>query len=174
MMKSGSDNQELVRDNLVEVTVDLVAANDTNGSGTIELEAGEQYIPFRIDLPHPDELPPTLINKLDTPYIDWKYEIHATLRRNYFFSATRVVKHDLILRRPIGATSDNDLTASMDRPGQYRSKLTAPGRLVLGQDRLLAKAELKARSKEFMIKEVDCAIIQLEEIDYVAKNAPAT
>jgi len=171
MMNSGTPEQELVRDDLVEATVDLVAANDTNGSGTIEIEAGEQFIPFRIDLPRPSELPPTLINKLDTPYIDWKYEIHATLRRNYFFSTTRVVKHDLILRRPIGPTSDNELTASMDRPGQYRSKLTASGRLVLGQDRLLAKAELKARNKEYMIKEVDCAIIQIEDIDYVTKNA---
>ncbi|KAF9086796.1 hypothetical protein BGX29_008037 [Mortierella sp. GBA35] len=174
MVNSGSADQELVRDDLVQVTVDLIAANDTDGSGTIVLEAGEQYIPFRIDLPSPHELPPTLINKLDTPYIDWKYEIHATLRRDYFFSTTRVVKHDLILRRPIGATSDNELTASMDRPGQYRSKLTTPGRLVLGQDRLLAKAELKARSKEFMIKEVDCAIIQVEDIDYVTKSAPST
>ncbi|KAF9925784.1 hypothetical protein FBU30_004490 [Linnemannia zychae] len=174
MVNIGTDKQELVRDDLVQVTVDLIAANDTDGTGTITVDAGEQYIPFRIDIPNPDELPPTLINKLDTPYIDWKYEIHATLRRNYLFSTTRVVKHELILRRPIGPTCENELTASMDRPGQYRSKLTTPGRLVLGQDRLLAKAELKARNKEFMIKEVDCAIIQYENIDYVTKNGPAT
>ncbi|KAF9929765.1 hypothetical protein BGZ75_002595 [Mortierella antarctica] len=163
-------HQAVVRESLVESTVDLVAANDTDGRGTIRLESGQQYIPFRIDLPRAGELPPTLINKLDTPYIDWKYEIHATLRRDFFFSSTRVVKHDLILRRPITPTSDSVLTASMDRPGQYRSKLTAPGRIVLGQDRLQATAELKARSKEFMIKEVECAIVQMEEIEYLTKR----
>ncbi|KAG0203361.1 hypothetical protein BGX28_004359 [Mortierella sp. GBA30] len=163
-------DQAIIRESLIESSVDLIAANDTEGRGTIHMEAGQQYIPFRIDIPRSGELPPTLINKLDTPYIDWKYEIHATLRRDYFFSSTRVVKHDLILRRPIPPTSDSVLTASMDRPGQYRSKLTAPGRIVLGQDRLHATAELKARSKEFMIKEVDCALVQIEDIEYLTKR----
>ncbi|KAF9411915.1 hypothetical protein BGZ76_005283 [Entomortierella beljakovae] len=170
MLNIDTPDQEIVHEALVKSSVDLVAANDTDGRGVIHLEQGEQYIPFRIDLPRPSELPPTLINKLDTSFIDWKYEIHATLRRDYFFSVTRVVKHDLILRRPIAPNCDNTLSTSMDREGQYRSKLTAPGRIVLGQDRLQAQVELKARSKEFMIKEVECAIIQLEEIDYVTRN----
>ncbi|KAF9346609.1 hypothetical protein BGX26_001871 [Mortierella sp. AD094] len=171
MLNIDTPHQAVVRETLIKSEVDLIAANDTEGRGVIHLEEGQQYIPFRIDIPTPGELPPSLINKLDTPYVDWKYEIHATLRRDYFFSTTRVVKHDLILRRPIPPTSDSILTTSSDRTGQYRSKLTTPGRIVLGQDRLLAKAELKARTKEFMIKEVDCALIQLEEIDFVTKKA---
>ncbi|KAG0006887.1 hypothetical protein BGZ65_002295 [Modicella reniformis] len=171
MLNIDTPHQAIIREPLISSSMDLIAANDTQGTGTIQLDAGEQYIPFRIDIPRSGELPPTLINKLDTPYIDWKYEIHATMRRDYFFSSTRVVKHDLILRRPIAPTSEeSDLTTSMDRPGQYRSKLTAPGRIVLGQDRLQAKAELKARSKEFLIKEVDCALVQIEEIDYETKR----
>ncbi|KAG0329138.1 hypothetical protein BGZ99_003289 [Dissophora globulifera] len=169
MMNIGTPAQELIRETLVDWSTDLIAANDTDGSGTIHLEAGKNSIPFRLDLPQPDELPPTLINKLDTPYIDWKYEIHATLRRQFFLSKTRVVKHDLILRRPIAPTVDSVLTTSMDHRGQYRSKLTVPGQLVLGQDRVAAQAELKARSKEFMIKEVECTILQTEEIDYTTK-----
>ncbi|KAF9179072.1 hypothetical protein BGZ51_004756 [Haplosporangium sp. Z 767] len=170
MLNIDTPDQALVRESLIESSMDLIAANDTEGRGVIRLEAGQQYIPFRIDIPRSGELPPTLINKLDTPYIDWKYEIHATLCRDYFFSSTRVIKHDLILRRPIAPSSDNTLTTSMDRQGQYRSKLTVPGRLVLGQDRVLAKAELKARSKEYMIKEVDCAIVQIEDIDYKTRR----
>ncbi|KAG0371008.1 hypothetical protein BC939DRAFT_465193 [Gamsiella multidivaricata] len=169
MLNVDTPEHAIVREPLVSSSVDLVAANDTDGRGIIHIDAGEQYIPFRIDIPRAYELPPTLINKLDTPYIDWKYEIHATLRRSYFFSSTRVVKHDLILRRPIAPTSESTLTASMDRSGQYKSKLTAPGRLVLGQDRLLAKVELETRNKEFMIKEVDCSIVQIEEVDYVTR-----
>ncbi|KAI1314748.1 hypothetical protein EDD11_001763 [Mortierella claussenii] len=170
MLNIDTSHQGLARETLIGSSVDLIAANDTDGRGVIHVEEGLQYIPFRIDIPHSGELPPTLINKLDTPFIDWKYEIHATMRRDYFFSSTRVIKHDLILRRRIAPTCDHLLTTSMDRPGQYRSKLTVPGRLVLGQDRLQAKAELKARSKEFMIKEADCAIVQIEDIDYVTKR----
>lgn len=170
MLNIDTPHQAVIREPLISSSVDLIAANDTQGHGTIQLEAGEQYIPFRIDIPRSGELPPTLINKLDTPYIDWKYEIHATIRRDYFFSSTRVVKHDLVLRRPIAPTSDCELTTSMDRPGQYRSKLTVPGRLVLGQDRLQAKAELKARSKGFLIKNVECALVQTEDIDYETKR----
>ncbi|ORZ20939.1 hypothetical protein BCR41DRAFT_350639 [Lobosporangium transversale] len=170
MLNIDTPAQGLIRETLISSEVDLVAANDTDGRGVIRLEEGQQYIPFRIDIPQPGKLPPTLINKLDTPYIDWKYEIHATLRRDYFFSSTRVVKHDLILRRPIEPACDSNLTTSMDRPGQYRSKLTVPGRIVLGQDRLLAKAEMKARNKEFMIKDVDCAVVQIEDIDYVTRR----
>ncbi|KAF9170112.1 hypothetical protein BGX21_006633 [Mortierella sp. AD011] len=163
-------HQAVVRETLIKSEVDLIAANDTEGRGVIYIDEGQQYLPFRIDIPNPGELPPTLINKLDTHYIDWKYEIHTTLRRNYFFSTTRVVKHELILRRPIAPTCDSILATSSDRTGQYRSKLTAPGRIVLGQDRLSAKAELKARTKEFMIREVDCALIQLEEVDFTTRE----
>lgn len=170
MLNIDTSDQALARENLIETTVDLIAANDTEGRGTIKLDSGEQYIPFRIDLPRSGELPPTLINKLDTPYIDWKYEIHATLCRDYFFSSTRVVKHDLVLRRPIPSSGDDMLTTSVDQPGQYRSKLSTPGRLVLGQDRLLVKAELKARSKSYMMKELECAVIQIEDIDFVTKR----
>ncbi|KAF9300914.1 hypothetical protein BGZ74_007340 [Mortierella antarctica] len=170
MLNIDTSDQALAREDLIETTVDLIAANDTEGRGTIHLDSGEQYIPFRIDLPRSGDLPPTLINKLDTPYIDWKYEIHASLRRDYFFSATRVVKHDLVLRRPIPSSGDDMLTTSVDQPGQYRSKLSTPGRLVLGQDRLLAKAELKARSKSYMIRELDCSVIQIEDVDYRTKR----
>ncbi|KAF9112132.1 hypothetical protein BGX27_003945 [Mortierella sp. AM989] len=171
MLNVETSSQEVVHETLISSSVDLIAANDTGGRGVIHFEEGKQFIPFRIDLPNPGELPPTLINKLDTPYIDWKYEIHATLCRDYFFSSTRIVKNDLILRRPIPPTCDSILTTSSDRSGQYRSKLTTPGRIVLGQDQLKAKAELKARTKEFMIREVDCAIVQLEEVDFVTKKA---
>ncbi|KAG0346690.1 hypothetical protein BG004_001084 [Podila humilis] len=170
MLNIDTPDQGLAREDLVETTVDLIAANDTEGRGIIKLESGDQYIPFRIDLPRSGELPPTLINKLDTPFIDWKYEIHAKLRRDYFFSSTRVVKHDLILRRPIPSSGDESMTTSVDQPGRYRSKLTYPGRVVLGQDRLTAKAELKARSKSYMIKELECSVIQNEEIDYRTKR----
>jgi len=219
MVKISSPQQNLVRDTLVESTVDLIAANDNEGLGTIRLEAGEQYIPFRIDLPRTGVLPPTLINKLDTPYIDWKYEIHATLRRDYFFSTTRVVKHDLILRRSIappevlvepaaveqegdsaavsstesvphhlgrllgiksstdvGATAEAEagvVSASIDRAGEYRSKIRVPGSVVLGQDRLKAIVDLKARNKAFVIKEVDCAIVQTEDINYDTQRGGA-
>ncbi|KAF9425751.1 hypothetical protein BGZ94_007253 [Podila epigama] len=170
MLNIGTPEQALAREDLISTTVDLIAANDTEGRGTITLDSGDQYIPFRIDIPRSGELPPTLINKLDTPFIDWKYEIHASLQRNYFFSSKRVVKHDLIMRRPIAATGDTELTTSVDQPGQYRSKLTTPGRLVLGQDRLTAKAELKSRSKSYMIKELECGVVQIEEIDYRTKR----
>ncbi|GJJ77207.1 hypothetical protein EMPS_09566 [Entomortierella parvispora] len=218
MVKIETPNQNLVRNTLVEATVDLIAANDTDGRGTIRLEEGQQYIPFRIDLPRTGTLPPTLINKLDTPYIDWKYEIHATLRRDYFFSTTRVVKHDLILRRPIappqallepaaaveeagvtvsstesvhhhlsrllGIKSSSEgeakaeaeegvVAASIDRAGEYRSKIKVPGTMILGQDRLKATVELKARNKAFVIKEVDCAIVQTEDIDYDTRRGGA-
>ncbi|KAF9585650.1 hypothetical protein BGW38_001368 [Lunasporangiospora selenospora] len=170
MLNIDTPHQTLVREKLIETTVDLIAANDTEGRGVLSFEAGDQYIPFRIDLPRSGELPPTLINKLDTPFIDWKYEIHATMRRDYFFSSTRVTKHDLILRRPISPTSDADMVTSMDRPGHFRSKLTFPGRLILGQDRIGAKAELKARNKSFMIKEIDCSIVQTENIHYLTRR----
>ncbi|KAG0223924.1 hypothetical protein B0O80DRAFT_437976 [Mortierella sp. GBAus27b] len=171
MLNIDTPQQAVIREPLIGSSMDLVAANDTQGRGTIQLEAGEQFIPFRIDIPRSGELPPTLINKLDTHYIDWKYEIHATLCRDYFFSSTRVIKHDLILRRRIAPTADSELTSSVDRPGQYRSKLTVPGRIVLGQDRLVAKAELKARSKEFLIRSVECAVVQTEDLDYETKRA---
>jgi hypothetical protein len=170
MLNIDTPDQAIIREPLISSSMDLIAANDTQGHGTIKLDAGDQYLPFRIDIPRSGELPPTLINKLDTPYIDWKYEIHATMRRDYFFSSTRVVKRDLIFRRPIAPTAECELTTSMDRSGQYRSKLTTPGRIVLGQDRLQAKVELKARNKEFLIKEVECAIVQTEEIDYETKR----
>ncbi|KAG0054878.1 hypothetical protein BGZ83_010216 [Gryganskiella cystojenkinii] len=206
MVKIESPHQNVVRSTLVETSVDLIAANDTEGRGTIRLEEGQQYIPFRIDIPRTGELPPTLINKLDTPYIDWKYEIHATLRRDYFFSSTRVVKHDLIFRRPIappaalvaslptaeessgssphhhlakllGIKSSSNVdakaeaeqgfvSASIDHKGEYRSKVVVPGSMVLGQDRVKVQVDLKARNKAFMIKEVDCAIVQTEDINY--------
>ncbi|KAF8940724.1 hypothetical protein BGZ58_005052 [Dissophora ornata] len=170
MLNVETPHQGVIRETLLTSSTDLIAANDTDGHGIISFESGEQYIPFRLDIPRSDDLPPTLINKLDTHYIDWKYEIHATIRRDFFFSKTRVVKHDLIFRRPIEPTCESELSTSMDRAGQYKSKLTAPGRIVLGQDRLSVKAELEARSMEFMIREVDCAVVQTEDIDYVTRE----
>ncbi|KAF9916931.1 hypothetical protein BX616_002416 [Lobosporangium transversale] len=169
----------IVHERLVGSTFDLIAANDTEGHGTIRVpESGTQYLPFRIDLPHPDVLPPTLINKLDTHYIDWKYEIHATLQRDSIFSSTRIVKHDLILRRPIpttvGASEDQSstplLTASTDLPKQFRCKVTIPSRISLNQEKLRATVDMKARHKSFMIKEIDIAVVQTEDINYTTKR----
>ncbi|KAG0215813.1 hypothetical protein BGX28_008124 [Mortierella sp. GBA30] len=164
----------IVHEPLIQSTVDLIAANDTEGHGTIKFDnAGTQYLPFRVDIPRSGDLPPTLINKLDTHYIDWKYEIHATLQRDFIFSSTRVVKHDLILRRAITPTGENaavTMTASTDMPKQFRSKLTAPSRIVLGQDQLTASIEMKARHKSYMIKEIDCAIVQTEDINYFTRR----
>ncbi|KAF8940038.1 hypothetical protein EDD21DRAFT_393256 [Dissophora ornata] len=159
----------IVRELLLESIVDVVAANDTEGHGTISVpESGTQSIPFRIDIPRPHDLPPTLVNKLDTHYIDWKYEIHATLHRDSIFATDSVVKHELILRRPIAPKNDTAamLTASTDMPDQFRSKLTAPSKISMGQDNMQVTAEMKARCKEYMIKEIDCAVVQTEDINY--------
>ncbi|KAF9198107.1 hypothetical protein BGZ49_001179 [Haplosporangium sp. Z 27] len=177
VLNSDTEDPAVVHETLIENTTDLIAANDTEGDGVLHFDEGTQYIPFRIDLIRPNNLAPSLINRLDTEFIDWKYEIHATLRRNSFFSVTRVVKHDLILRRLIEPTTtttsiENELVSAIDLEGEYRSKLTCPsGRIVLGQDRLQVQLELEARSKEFAIKEVDCAVVQTEEVDYLTKDA---
>ncbi|KAG0291388.1 hypothetical protein BGZ98_003026 [Dissophora globulifera] len=164
----------VVHERLIESTVDLIAANDTEGHGTVGFpEAGTQYLPFRIDIPHSDNLPPTFVNKLDTHYIDWKYEIHAIVQRDSIFSKSTVVKHDLIFRRPIAPTNDTTvmLTASTDMPGQFRSKLTTPSRISLGQEKLSASVEMKARHKSYMVKEIDCTIVQTEDIQYHTRLA---
>lgn len=164
----------IVHEPLIQSTVDLVAANDTDGHGIIKFDAaGTQYLPFRIDIPRSGELPPTLINKLDTHYIDWKYEIHATLQRDHIFSTTKVIKHDLILRRSLDPREENTqalITASTDMPKQFKSKLSAPSRIGLGQDQLVATVEMKARHKSFMIKEIDCAVVQTEDINYFTRR----
>lgn len=157
----------------MEATVDLVAANDTEGHGTIKFEeAGKQYLPFRIDLPKPSDLPPTLLNKLDTHYIDWKYEIIAKVQRDFIFSTSREVKHDLAVQRPMSGLGPKEktITASTDLPGNFRSKITIPSRIALGQDRLKATVEMKARNKGYMIKEIDCAIVQTEDIRYTTRH----
>ncbi|KAG0360817.1 hypothetical protein BC939DRAFT_448528 [Gamsiella multidivaricata] len=163
----------VVHERLIESSVDLVAANDTEGQGTISISgSGTQYIPFRIDVPRSHELPPTLLNKLDTHYIDWKYEIHATLQRDSIFASTKTVKHDLIFRRPIAPLGETTatLTASTDMPGQFRSKLTAPSRTALGEDKLAVTVEMKARHKSYMVKEIDCAVVQTEDISYYTRR----
>ncbi|KAI9235565.1 MAG: hypothetical protein BYD32DRAFT_52681 [Podila humilis] len=171
MLNIGTPESGIVHERLVNSTTDLVAANDTNGSALINFEAGTQYLPFRVDIPRSGDLPPTLINKLDTPYIDWKYEIQVTLRRSSLFSTTKTFKHDLILRRlHTPSPSTKTLSSSTDVHGQYRSKLTADGVISLGQDILQASVELKARHKEYMIKEIDCAIVQTEDINFRTKR----
>ncbi|KAG0252390.1 hypothetical protein BG011_007007 [Mortierella polycephala] len=169
-----SAKPSIVYEPLMQSTVDLVAANDMDGSGVIRFEDdGIQYLPFRIDIPRPGNLPSTLINKLDTHYIDWKYEIHATLQRDSIFSLKRVVKHDLIFRRPIPPKDEDapDHTVSTDMPKQFKSKLTVPKYVSLGQDSLAATVKLKARDKSYMIKEIDCAVVQTEDIDYFTKRS---
>ncbi|KAF9437494.1 hypothetical protein BGZ76_000488 [Entomortierella beljakovae] len=162
----------IVHEHLVEVATDLVAANDTDGSGYIEFdEPGTQYLPFRIDLPRPNELPPTLINKLDTPYIDWKYEIHATLQRNSLFSRPTVVKRDLTLRRAIPRPENAMHSVKTDIPNQFKSHISAPTSIHLGQEALSVSVDLKARHKEYMIKEVDCSVVQTEVINYYTKQS---
>ncbi|KAG0016068.1 hypothetical protein BGZ81_011411 [Podila clonocystis] len=171
MLNIGTPDAGVVHERLVNTTSDLVAANDTNGNGLIDFDAGTQYLPFRIDIPRSGDLPPTLLNKLDTPYIDWKYEIQVTLRRGSLFSTTKVFKHDLTLRRlHTPSPSTKTLTSSTDVHGRYRSKLTADGVISLGQDMLQASVELKARHKEYMIKEIDCAIVQTEDINFKTKR----
>ncbi|KAF9571703.1 hypothetical protein EC968_000301 [Mortierella alpina] len=164
----------IVHEPLIQSTVDLVAANDTDGHGIIKFDAaGTQYLPFRIDIPRSGELPPTLINKLDTHYIDWKYEIHATLQRDHIFSTTKVIKHDLILRRSLDPREESTqalITASTDMPKQFKSKLSAPSRIGLGQNQLVATVEMKARHKSYMIKEIDCAVVQTEDINYFTRR----
>lgn len=165
----------IVYERLLESSVDLVAANDTEGHGVIKFSEGTQYLPFRIDIPQPNQLPPTLINKLDTHDIDWKYEIHATLKKDSIFATTQVVKHDLILRRSFAPKETTaTLSSSTDMPGQFRSKLSAPSRIMLGQDRLKASVEMKARSKQYMIKEIECAVVQTEDINYLNRSHPST
>ncbi|KAF9177927.1 hypothetical protein BGZ51_008280 [Haplosporangium sp. Z 767] len=169
-----SAKHSIVHEPLIQSTVDLVAANDMDGSGVIEFEeAGTQYLPFRIDIPQPGNLPSTLINKLDTHYIDWKYEIHATLQRDSIFSLTKTVKHGLIFRRPIPSQDEDGPvhTVTTDMPKQFKSNLTVPKRISLGQDSLTATVKLKARNKAYMIKEVDCAIVQIEDINYSTKRS---
>lgn len=171
MLNIGTPESGIVHERLVNSTTDLVAANDTNGNALIDFEAGTQYLPFRVEIPRSGDLPPTLINKLDTPYIDWKYEIQVTLRRGSLFSTTKTLRHDLILRRlHTPSPSTKTLTSSTDVHGQYRSKLTADGVISLGQDTLQASVELKARHKEYMIKEIDCAIVQTEDINFKTKR----
>ncbi|KAF9991015.1 hypothetical protein BGZ75_007199 [Mortierella antarctica] len=164
----------IVHEPLIQSTVDLVAANDTDGHGIIKFDAaGTQYLPFRIDIPRSGELPPTLINKLDTHYIDWKYEIHATLQRDHIFSTTRVFKHDLILRRSLDPREEDTqalITASTDMPKQFKSKLSVPSRIGLGQNQLVATVEMKARHKSYMIREIDCAVVQTEDINYFTRR----
>ncbi|KAG0340440.1 hypothetical protein BG004_006403 [Podila humilis] len=161
----------IVHERLINTSTDLVAANDTNGEGLISFEAGTQYLPFRIDIPRSGDLPPTLVNKLDTPYVDWKYEIQATLCRNSLFSSTKVIKHDLIFRRVhTPSNKSNTVTVTADVHGQYRSKLTTESTISLGQETLHATVELKARHKEYMIKEIDYAIVQTEDIHYKTRR----
>lgn len=164
----------IVYERLVEDSIDLVAANDTEGYGTIHIpNAGTQFIPFRLDLQRPGLLPPTLINKLDSHDIDWKYEIHATLKRDSIFARTQVVKHDLIFRRPVAPKGETTalITSSTDMPGKFRSKLSVPSQIKLGQDRLLAKVEMKARHKQYLIKEIEFSIVQTENINYATRHA---
>ncbi|KAK3825607.1 MAG: hypothetical protein J3Q66DRAFT_328139 [Benniella sp.] len=163
----------IVYERLVEDSIDLIAANDTEGHGTIQIPAaGTQFIPFRLDIQRPDLLPPTLINKLDTHDIDWKYEIHATLKRDSIFATTQVVKHDLIFRRPVVPKGETTamITSSTDMPGQFKSKLSVPSQIKLGQDRLVASVEMKARHKQYLIKEIECAIVQTENINYSTRH----
>ncbi|KAF9349561.1 hypothetical protein BGX26_012160 [Mortierella sp. AD094] len=162
----------IVHERLLETTTDLVAANDTDGTGTINFSgSGTQYLPFRIDIPRPHELPPTLINKLDTHYVDWKYEIHATMRRNSIFSTSSVVKHDLIVRRPIVSQSESAvLSALTDMPDQFKSHLTVPSSIFLGQSTLPVSVELKARDKSYIIREIHCEVVQTENVNYQTKH----
>lgn len=164
-----SAKPNIVRERLVETTVDLIAANDTEGHGTISFdEPGRQRLPFRIDIPRPANLPPTLLNKLDTHYVDWKYEIVATVQRDFILSTSKTVKHELAVQRPTADLRPNEptVTASTDMPGDFRSKITIPSRIALGQDRLKTLVEMKARNKGFMVREVDCSIVQTEDIRY--------
>ncbi|KAF9134065.1 hypothetical protein BGX30_012058 [Mortierella sp. GBA39] len=172
-----STKSPIVYERLIETHSDLVAANDANGKGRIEFEhSGTQRIPFRIDLPRARDLPPTMINRLDTHEIDWKYEIHANLKRDYMLSSTRTVKHELIIRRQIVPRTETTamLSAFTDMPKQFRCKLTAPSRVSMGQDKLRVTAEMKARDKLYMVKEIDCAIVQTEEINYITKQGHPT
>ncbi|KAF9125504.1 hypothetical protein BGW39_007350 [Mortierella sp. 14UC] len=164
----------IVYERLIETHTDLVAANDADGKGRLEFhQAGTQRIPFRVDIPRFKELPPTMINRLDTHDIDWKYEIHATLKRDFMLSSTRAVKHELIIRRHIVPRTETTaiLSKSTDMPKQFRSKLSAPSRVSMGQDKLRVSVDMKARDKLYMVKEIDCAIVQTEEINYVTKQA---
>ncbi|KAF9088662.1 hypothetical protein BGX29_000165 [Mortierella sp. GBA35] len=163
-----------VYERLIETHSDLVAANDADGKGHIEFDqAGTQRLPFRLDLPKARELPPTMINRLDTHYIDWKYEIHATLKRDFMLSGTRVVKHELIIRRHIVPRTETTaiLSVPFDLPKQFRSKVSAPSRVSMGQDKLRVSVEMKARDKLYMVKEIDCAVVQTEDINYVTKQS---
>ncbi|KAF9104873.1 hypothetical protein BGX27_009918 [Mortierella sp. AM989] len=162
----------IVHERLLNLTTDLIAANDREGHGVLRFsEPGTHYIPFRIDIPRLNKLPPTLLNKLDTPYVDWKYEIHATLQRDSIFSSPSVVKHDLILRRSIKPENESPvLSASTDMPSQFRSRLSAPSSITLGQNTLPVSVELKARHKSYMIREIDCAVVQTEDICYYTKH----
>ncbi|KAG0315964.1 hypothetical protein BGZ97_007654 [Linnemannia gamsii] len=168
-----STKTPIVYERLIETHTDLVAANDADGKGRIEFHhAGTHHIPFRIDLPRARDLPPTMINRLDTHEIDWKYEIHATLKRDFMLSSTRTVKHELIIRRQIVPRTETTatLSASTDMPKKFRSKLSAPSRVSMGQDKLRISVDMKARDKLYMVKEIDCAIVQTEEINYVTKQ----
>ncbi|KAF9190785.1 hypothetical protein BGZ49_003662, partial [Haplosporangium sp. Z 27] len=161
----------IVHEHLLNMESDLVAANDSEGRGVIRFpEAGTNYIPFRIDIPRPHDLPPTLINKLDTHYIDWKYEVHATLQRSSIFSTPSVVKRDLIMRRRIVPTVETPtLSATTDMPNQFKSHLTVPSAISLGQNTLPATVEIKSSDKSFIVKEIDCAVIQTENISYFTR-----
>ncbi|KAF9927525.1 hypothetical protein FBU30_003117 [Linnemannia zychae] len=169
-----SPKTPIVYERLIEVSSDLVAANDADGKGRIEFHsAGTHRLPFRLDLPRARELPPTLINRLDTHDIDWKYEIHATLKRDFMLSTTRVVKHELILRRHVVSRTETPLfyTPSVDIPKKFRCKATIPSRISMGQDKITVSVEMKARDKQYMVREIDCAVVQSEEINYTTKQA---
>ncbi|KAG0222059.1 hypothetical protein B0O80DRAFT_468915 [Mortierella sp. GBAus27b] len=165
-----SAKSNVIYERLVESYVDLVAANDTEGHGTITIH-DSGALPFRIDIPRPAELPPTLINRLDNHNVDWRYEIHATLKRDSIFATTQVVKHELLFRRPIVPQNETTatLTSSTDMPGQFRSKLSLPSQIMLGQERLTASIEMKSRSKQYLIKEIECQVVQIEDINYFSR-----
>ncbi|KAF9979324.1 hypothetical protein BGZ73_000018 [Actinomortierella ambigua] len=174
VINPGTPDQDIAHESLLDAhqaEVDLVAANDTNGDGKIAMEAGRQYLPFRIDVRRAGSLPPTLVNKLDTPYIDWRYHLVVTVKRDSFFSVSQTIKRELIMRRQIAPVRRCDfISAATDKPKKFRSRFTIPSMIVLGQSALLAKVELKARDKGYLIREVDCALIQTEMIDYETRR----
>ncbi|KAG0245281.1 hypothetical protein BGW41_002750 [Actinomortierella wolfii] len=174
VINAGTSDQAIAHESLLDAhqaEVDLIAANDTNGDGKITLEAGRQYLPFRIDIRRAGSLPPTLVNKLDTPYIDWRYHLVVSVKRDWIFSTTSTIKRELIMRRQITPIRRCDfISASTDRPKKFRSRFTIPSTILLGQDSLTARVELKARDKGYLIREVDCSIIQVENIAYETRR----
>ncbi|KAF9577763.1 hypothetical protein BGW38_006821 [Lunasporangiospora selenospora] len=114
-----------------------------------------------------------MTNHLDTHYISWKYEIKAVVQRSSFVSTKHSIKRELFLRRPISPAHGEEPSPAIedakDLPKFFRSKVTIPPRIQQGAESMKVKVEMKARNKGYMVREVECFIVQTEDINYVTK-----